>query len=128
MPDFNTLKIKVFRKDKNRDISMIADAKCRPKLISMAAPNLEKQSSDKFNARKSVFAIQNQRILESDKEPSSTRNNQGSRYSVELAQYITMCDETALMFEIRQRVLATVRASYWHQVSKTFTLIFFVLL
>eukprot|EP00493_Phyllostaurus_siculus_P023282 UN23617 len=71
MPDFNTLKIKVFRKDKNRDISMIEDAKCRPKLISMAGPTLgkpnsEKQSSDKFNARKSVFAIQNQRTLQSD--------------------------------------------------------------
>merc|ERR1712159_15072 len=72
--------------------------------------------------RKSVFDMQLERQTDSIFAPellteADTRKAVvcRDRYSKDLAEYINLCDDTSLINEIRHRVLATVRASYWHQ-------------
>jgi hypothetical protein len=117
MPDFNILKGSMFQKDKKRKVTNnMLDIKKQNSIsvsASASASNSKPKRNDAFKSRQSVFIKQKERMTVLVGAAKNKKCN--DRYTAELSEYIHMCDASSLMVEIRQRVLATVRASYWHQ-------------
>merc|ERR550519_190027 len=107
----------MFQKDKKRQVTTnMLDIKKNNSIsvsASASASNSRPKRNDAFKSRQSVFIKQKERMTVLVGAAKNKKYN--DRYTAELSEYIHMCDASSLMVEIRQRVLATVRASYWHQ-------------
>lgn len=110
MPDYDKLKKKCFRGGHGkRNYSVDMKTSLRRMVNSFATEPEFSRNSDSKNGRKSIFHTHRER-----KKSKQNDNTNERRYSRDLAEAINLCDNVSLSDEIRHRVLATVKASYWH--------------